>query len=214
MPLGSLSAIIERRAPASGLRSITADSKCNPSFVQSIERSLEWVTPFRRAEVAKRLNLDPVQANHRSNLICRQTLEDAAASLDDSRGTKIVLVAHDQQRINTLMMRKIDGPTKHLCGIALASKTGQHAIADMPALAGKPIVQREAYRHAADEFAVHLAGEEFGTDSIRWEIRSRTVTLNVGKPIQPGHVRLIAQEKNQALRREFHMCGQCHLFIS
>src|ERR1035438_331125 len=106
----------------------------------------------------KSVRSDPVPANDSSVLSGGRTLEDASASLDDRRRSNVVLVAHDQKWINTLVMRKNDGLTKYLRGIALASKSGQYAIANMSALSGKPVVQRESYRHAPDEFSANLGG--------------------------------------------------------
>jgi hypothetical protein len=57
-------------------------------------------------------------------------------------------------------------------------------------------------------------GGHISTDPVLGQIRADTVELNVGKPIQPWHFRLEAQEEGDAaIRCQGHVCGLCRFLI-
>src|SRR5690606_20979099 len=116
-------------------------------------------------------SVDPVAAQARAGDV-DHVLQRPAVRLDGANRPDVVVVAGEQGPIDAERPSDDEGLPEDLRGAAAAAVLGDHAVADVAALAGEVLVQLVADRRAANDLAVHLGDEERGRDEPRAEVEA------------------------------------------
>ena len=151
---------------------------------------------------------DPIPTNWRPVLCRGVSLEDPTASLDDRCRAGVVFVTDDQQPLDPLPMPQVDGLAKDLRGVAPTPECGQHAVPDMTALPGQPLVELETNGYPTDEVPIDDRGQQGGSDPVRRNVDSGADPLRFQNPFRPRHPPGVAEEEGEALGDEGIVGGQ------
>jgi hypothetical protein len=141
-------------------------------------------------------------------------IEDATHFLDDDDGRGVVVVACNEDPVNSLGARDDEGLTEHLGGVTPTSVARANAISDVTAEVRQEAIELVAYRNTADKFRVQLRDQEGRRDPIRRSLEPAAQPLEPMQVRCPRLIRPPVQEKIEAVACELFVGGDRVLLVT